>query len=565
MNTWHRPSVGFILLFLCIVPWTGFSQHTPEWKCTSEAEFSHTQLTNRIASCDERHYLACGLRDLKTVVLASQDAGHSWTTVLSFNRYPIGTPQPPVQRPFLELMFTAVSRPSPEVCLVYGKGRFEQDGTAYPVLLRSLDSGNTWHEVLLPDSSRGVSDPCIVMRDELHGIRSGGFVDMQHSVMYKTTDGCESWVSVAVPFTDYRLRSLQCAHDGTLFATEWRSDVPVYRSLDDGGSWEWMGELPARRDPFFANADTGWLAYGIHTGVGDIERDVVVRSIDGGRSWQVVLDTLQRPEFGLLAVAAADSRNVIAAGRDGKLLHSSDAGEHWERAARPFYLYDPAVYAVSMGGKQSAVGCGLLHLVTYTGRRILFPPVARVESIGSALQWTAHWSRVDGADEYQLELVQDMPSSSLRFELFDESPYKQSIWMRDTSLLLESWLSANRDFFVRVRCRDAVTTSDWSWPVKFTTVPSTGMESSPQPSTMHVDMYPVPADASLTIHVSGIAASARWIVELYDLVGRKLLDFSGSGERREVIALPQDASGMVLMQIRSGSELLRRLLPLRER
>jgi len=498
-----------------------------------------------------------------TVVLASHDGGHNWTTMLSLNRYPFGTSQPPVQRPFVEIMFTAVSRPSPDVCLVYGKGRFEMDGTAFPVLLRSLDSGSTWHEVPLPDSSRGVSDPCLVMHDELHGIRSGGFVDMQHSVMYRTTDGGASWASVAVPFTDYRLRSLQCAHDGTLFATEWRSEVPVYRSLDDGVSWEWMGELPAQHTPFFANADTGWCAFGIPTGTGDTERDVVARSIDGGRNWQVVLDTLQRPEFGLLAVAAADSRNVIAVGREGKLLHSTDAGEHWERAARPFYLYDPAVYAVSMGGKQSAVGCGLFHLVTYTGLRTLFPPVARVESTGSVLQWTAHWNRVDGAGEYQLELVQDMPSSSLRFELFDQSPYKQSAWMHDTSLVLESWLRTNRDFFVRVRCRDAVTTSDWSWPVKFTTVQSTGMESAPQPSTMQVNVYPVPADASITFQVSGIAASARWSVELYDLVGRKLLDFSGSGERREVIALPRYASGMVVLQIRSGSEFLRRLLPLR--
>ncbi len=64
-------------------------------------------------------------------------------------------------------------------------------------------------------------------------------------------------------------------------------------------------------------------------------RSIIVRSRDGGRTWERLLGGLPagaRPAFGAISIAqyAAGSYSVFAADTDGQIFESRDGGEHWE-------------------------------------------------------------------------------------------------------------------------------------------------------------------------------------------------------------------------------------------
>ena len=502
------------------------SQLVPEWLVTGESQFTGRETVSGIAACEGGFYLTGGKIQNDFVLQVSDDRGLNWHRTLTLKLNGWGEIQAPLHRPFAEVFINTVSRPTPAMCFAYGSGSLEAGGARFPFLLRSNDSGRNWTAVPLADSARGVVLACIAMKDEMHGIRTGGYVDQDHSVLYRTSDGGDTWETVAIPFVDYKTNWIAYAGDGTLFATQMSSKT-LYRSTDNGDTWEQTGEMPGGPSPSFASAQVGWLAYGVATGEGNTERDVIAKTTDGGASWQVVHDSLQDPPFGLTAVSCANERDVIAVGRIGKLLHSNDGGQTWETAPRPFYLYDPALAEVTHADSSSAVAGALFHLATWTGERTLPPPDVTYTQGPGNLQCTAHWSSVDGATEYQLELTEDMPSNSLKYEIFDEHPYKQTDWIPGTSVVLDPWLQLNRDYFIRVRARGPGHTSDWSHPEKFHTSSSTSVEPSPAPESMTLSLFPQPVHTEINILVTGLASDAPWQLQLYDMLGRLLFSTGG--------------------------------------
>ncbi|MBR9974808.1 MAG: hypothetical protein KFF77_04450 [Bacteroidetes bacterium] len=549
MNVRSVPFLWLQLLVLFVlVPTSLFSQLVPQWIVSGRSQFTNPKTIVGIAGCAGGFYLTGGMRDLDWVLQVSNDAGMTWTERLSLKQHGHNAIQPPLGRPFAEVVVSSVSRPAPEVCFAYGWGRYELDGVRLPFLLRSLDSGVTWSEILLEDSARGVNDACLAMRDTKHGIRTGGYIDEQHPVLYRTSDGGDSWSTVNIPFVDYRTKSISYAKDGTIFAVEWRTPMLLFRSTDDGGTWEYRGVLPSARVPSFVMANLGYQAYGIATGGGDMERDVIARTTDGGVSWETILDTIQDPPYGLTAISAADEKHAIAVGRLGKLFHTTNGGANWERAARPFYMYDPAFAEVLYPDTMSAVAGALFHIATYTGGRTLQPPVASTMQGANIMQRTAMWTKVEGAMEYQLELAEDYHSSTIQFEIFDEHPYKQSGWITGLSLPLDPWLRLNRDYFVRVRARGGVYTSDWSYPVKFYTDQSTEILVDAAPAAGSIALYPQPAGETVSVHVSGLPPSTEWFLRVQDKLGRTLALFDGistsDGEIQRLVEVRNIPSGV---------------------
>jgi hypothetical protein len=528
-------SSHFILISFLILPNTFcHAQLVPEWLVTGNSHFTGMETATGIAACEGGFYLTGGRIQNDFLLQVSDDKGLNWQRTLTLKQNGWGEIQAPLHRPFAEVYINSVSRPTPTMCFAYGSGSLEWGEGRYPFLLRSNDSGRTWTSVPLADSARGIWLSCLAMKDAMHGIRKGGYVDQDHSVLYRTSDGGDTWETIDIPFVDYKTKWIAYAKDGTLFVTQMGSKT-LYRSKDNGDTWEQRGEMPSGRTPSFSSAHVGWLAYGVETGSGDTERDVIAKTIDGGISWQTVHDSLQDPPFGLTAISCANERNVIAVGRIGKLLHSNDGGLNWETAPRPFYLYDPALAEVTHADSASAVAGALFHLVTYTGGRTLPPPEVTFTQGPGSLQCTAHWSTVDGAIEYQLELAEDMPSNSLKYEIFDEHPYEQSGWIAGTSVELDPWLKLNRDYFIRVRARSGEHTSDWCHPVKFRTSSSTGVDHTPAAESMKISLFPQPAHTEINMHVTGLTHDAAWRLRLHDVLGRIVFAMRGtSGADGEV-------------------------------
>lgn len=516
----------FLISFLTLPAAFCHAQLVPQWLVTGESQFTGMETASGIAACAGGFYLTGGKIQNDFVLQVSDDRGMSWQRTLTLKQHGWGEIQEPLHRPFAEVYINSVARPAPAMCFAYGSGTLESGEVRFPFLLRSNDSGHTWKTVPLADSARGLVRACLAMKDSLHGIRTGGYVDQDHSVLYRTSDGGDTWETIEIPFTDYKTSWLAYAKDGTLFATQMSSKT-LYRSTDNGDTWEQRGLMPGGRTPSFSSARVGWLAYGVGTGQGDTERDMIAKTTDGGISWQVVHDSLQDPPFGLTAVSCANDRHVIAVGRIGKLLHSNDGGLNWETAPRPFYLYDPAFAEVTHADSGSAVAGALFHIATFTGERTLPPPEVTYTQGPGSLQYTAHWSTVDGATAYQLELAEDMPSNSLKYEIFDEHPYKQSGWIPGTSVVLDPWLQLNRDYFIRVRARSEEHTSDWSHPVKFRTSSSTATGDTPAPESVVLSLFPQPARSEINMLVTGLSSDAPWQFHLYDMLGRTLFSTGG--------------------------------------
>ncbi len=522
----RRTSPVFAIMLFLLSMGGAQAQLFPEWIVSGRGHFTGYVTARGIAGCEGGYFVTGGRQDNDYVLQVSDDGGLTWEETLRLHQYSSGALQPPVRRAFLEVVINSVARPDPATCFAYGWGRMEDGGSQHPLLLRSNDSGRTWMDLELPDSARHVNTGWIAMRDARHGIRNGGYIDDQHSVLYRTTDGGESWTTFEIPFVDYRTQGLEYATDGSLFAVEWRTHPPLFRSTDDGVTWEERATLPSSRAPYFHDAELGWIAYGVRTGYGDTETDVIARTTDGGLTWVKIMDTLQDPPFGLIAIAAATEKELIAVGRIGKIFHTHDGGESWERAPVPFYLYDPALAEVAYPDTTAAVAGALFHIITYTGNRTLPSPVVSISHGTGQLEYEAQWTRVQGAVEYQLEMVKDYHTNTIQYEIFDTDPYMQGDWMSGTTLALDFWLEPNRDFFVRVRARGAGYTSDWSAPVKFYTDQSTAVAAS-VPGTFSLSVYPQPVRNTMNMTAAGLPPDARWTLQISDPLGRTHIERVG--------------------------------------
>jgi hypothetical protein len=83
---------------------------------------------------------------------------------------------------------------------------------------------------------------------------------------------------------------------------------------------------------------------------------VIAHTTDGGRTWTEQLNDSIPPAFGLNAVEFADSLHGIAVGQVGKLLRTSDGGEHWVQDQSGLDLHEiPQIVGVAYPVKSLAI------------------------------------------------------------------------------------------------------------------------------------------------------------------------------------------------------------------
>jgi photosystem II stability/assembly factor-like uncharacterized protein len=175
------------------------------------------------------------------------------------------------------------------------------------IILLSDDSGASWRQAKVPAS---VSLTSVQFVDAEQGWAVGHLGVVLHS-----SDGGETW--------NKQLDGMQAAQLA-LAAAQQSGDERLRKSA------EWLvadGPDKPFLDLYFRDRRHGYVvgAYGL-----------ILRTSDGGSSWQAWMQHLENPEGLNLYAIRAQGGELFIAGERGLLLRSSDAGQSFQALASPY-------------------------------------------------------------------------------------------------------------------------------------------------------------------------------------------------------------------------------------
>ncbi|MHB1342673.1 MAG: cell wall-binding repeat-containing protein [Coriobacteriia bacterium] len=178
-------------------------------------------------------------------------------------------------------------------------------------LMRSDDAGLTWDEGPVVTSQ----DPttCMAFSDALHGWVAGlGY-------LARTEDGGNTWVQCDLPLRNGSLTITAVAFESALEGVVWTAGQGAAWTDDGGVTWHLSDWLTF--EPMYS------IAYRTPLDVWAVGVDgQMARSLDGGRSWDVVPPITSA---WLSGIEWFDAETAIAAGEAGVILQTDNAGVNW--------------------------------------------------------------------------------------------------------------------------------------------------------------------------------------------------------------------------------------------
>jgi len=203
------------------------------------------------------------------------------------------------------------------------------------IILLSDDNGSTWRQAKVPVST---TLTCVQFIDQSHGWAAGHMGVLLHS-----NDGGETWEKrldgnqvAALIYQQAQQRLLGNADD-PLAA---KAMDNAQRLLDDGPDKPFLSL-------FFQDNQRGYLlgAY-----------NLIMRTSDGGNSWQPWQEHLDNPGENHLYAMQRIGDAIFIAGEQGLLLRSKDGGERFERLASP---YEGSFFGLLATSDGAAIAYGL--------------------------------------------------------------------------------------------------------------------------------------------------------------------------------------------------------------
>ena len=159
------------------------------------------------------------------------------------------------------------------------------------------------------------------------------FIANSRAGVYRSSDAGQTWQMLDFPVRGRYVDTLHLAMaaDGTLFAA---LGVALERSRDGGQSWEHLAGLPAGFRIASLAVSPDYVNDGIVLAGGTYDNRQLVRSADGGQTWQIVFDGRALEGASDIPVIAfspnfARDGTVYAWLQDGGLLRSTDRGQNW--------------------------------------------------------------------------------------------------------------------------------------------------------------------------------------------------------------------------------------------
>jgi photosystem II stability/assembly factor-like uncharacterized protein len=256
-------------------------------------------------------------------------------------------------------------------------------------VLHTADGGKTWER---QKTGTNLSLSSVFFVDPKRGWAVG-----EEGIIIHTEDGGKTWVKQTSPKPFFHMKVHFVTPMVGFIVSEW---THIFYTADGGKNWEvrFKDQDYILKSISFANATHGWAAgeygfiyntrdggktwvqqsgfFGLSEKTGDVEGgsyifDImaldpqrawavgidgyVVKTVDGGKSWQEV--ATKAPKTQLFGIATQDGRTIVVGG-NGAFLASTDGGVTWKAPAfTPPIIYS-WIYGVARRGNAGFVAVG---------------------------------------------------------------------------------------------------------------------------------------------------------------------------------------------------------------
>jgi photosystem II stability/assembly factor-like uncharacterized protein len=205
-------------------------------------------------------------------------------------------------------------------------------------VIRTTDGGIHWQRHYANDMKGNVGHLNMMNRNT-------GFMEVntdlgRQSKLYKTTNGSMTWQEVDLPVKSILIWDMEIAESNVIYLyshildSDYNKYYSLIKSHDNGENWEVtkLDFISSSKDISFINKDVGWVSVylPVLSSYSD-EYDNMYMTTDGGLSWTEQLKQEIKPYYGLETVSFFDSKNGIAAGKEGKIIMTTDGGLTWQR------------------------------------------------------------------------------------------------------------------------------------------------------------------------------------------------------------------------------------------
>ncbi len=219
------------------------------------------------------------------------------------------------------------------------------EGIAY-----SLDGGMHWQPVALEDGSASIT--AFALSPHFSEDHTAIAATMENGIL-RTDDGGRTWVNASFGLESFEVTALAWFSGSVLLAA---TSDGIYRSSNGGRAWRRVYEGEELGiDTIVSLSDREFLA--------SLEHEGLLRSTDGGVHWFLDENSLRDVQILSLFVEEGNGGDRVTPGRDGGktlfvgtlergLLRSGDGGRSWET------VYDDAVLSFASGDGRLYVGTG---------------------------------------------------------------------------------------------------------------------------------------------------------------------------------------------------------------
>ena len=234
------------------------------------------------------------------------------------------------------LRLTSLAYPSPNLIICGGTGTW---------ILRSADKGETWIRSRIDSVQNDIT--------RLRMINDKFGVAITLHELYTTTDGGDSWRKFENCF--FKDKELLCGGASicngadsiaiVLFGISYCDTTFYIKTRDRGNTWELI-EIDGLdfNNLFFIDSLNGWSWNSHLTGKGDADK--IMRTIDGAKTWTLLMDTIITPAKKLNDIYFLDKEYGMYWGNKGKILVTRDGGLTVQQEYLPDY---PTGYDLSAG------------------------------------------------------------------------------------------------------------------------------------------------------------------------------------------------------------------------